>query len=96
MAGRGKFCLGYSNDPTTYAERLNQLTDVASRDGLLVDADGLTVEDFGLSDNLMMMHALDSHGCALVRPRQRPADIWHDLTAFEACVQLAAERLARS
>ena len=44
----------------------------------------------------MMIHALDLHGCALVTPRQQPADIWHDLTAFEACVRMAAERLAAS
>jgi len=94
MAGAGKFCLGYSNDPSLYATRVGDFTAVNSRDGRLVDALGLTVEDFGLSDNLMMIHALDLHGCALVTPRQRPADIWHDLTAFEACVRLATERLA--
>ena len=71
-------------------------TDVVSRDGRLVDALGLTVEDFGLSDNLMMIHALDLHGCALVTPRQAPADIWRDLAAFETCVRMAAERLAPS
>ena len=90
MAGRGKFCLGYSNDPTCYADRVREFTEVTSRDGRLVDARGLTVEDFGLTDNLMMIHALDLHGCALVTPRQAPADIWHDLTAFETCVHIAA------
>jgi nucleoside 2-deoxyribosyltransferase len=94
MAGRGKLCLGYSNDPSSYADRVRKFTGVVSRDGRLVDATGLTVEDFGLGDNLMMIHALDQHGCALVTPWQAPADIWHDLTAFEACVHLAAERLA--
>jgi len=93
MAGRGKLCLGYSNDPAVYADRVRHLTDVTKRHGRLVDADGLTVEDFGLGDNLMMMHALDCYGRALVTPPQRPADIWHDLTAFETCVRLAAERL---
>jgi nucleoside 2-deoxyribosyltransferase len=63
-----------------------------SSDGRLVDSDGLTIEDFGWSDNLMMIHALDLHGSPLVTPRARPADIWHDLTAFEACVRLAADR----
>ena len=92
MAARGKFCLGYSNDPSIYAERVRLLTEVRSQDGRLVDADGLTVEDFGLGDNLMMIHALDLHGCPLVAPREAPADIWHDLTAFEACVRLAAGR----
>jgi nucleoside 2-deoxyribosyltransferase len=94
MAARGKLCLGYSNDPSTYANRVGEFTAVTSRDGLLTDAQGLIVEDFGLSDNLMMIHALDLHGCALVTPRERPADIWHDLTAFESCLRLAAERLA--
>ena len=52
------------------------------------------MEDFGLPDNLMMIHALDLHGAALVTPREMPADIWHDLTSFEACVRLAADRAA--
>jgi nucleoside 2-deoxyribosyltransferase len=94
MAGRGKLCLGYCNDPTAYADRVRKITEVTSRDGRLVDALGLTVEDFGLVDNLMMIHALDLHGCALVIPLQPPADIWHDPTAFETCVRLAAGRLA--
>ena len=96
MAGRGKLCLGYTNDPSSYADRVRQFTEVTSRDGRLVDAQGLTVEDFALTDNLMMIHALDQNGCALVTPRQRPADIWQDLTAFETCVRMAAERLAAS
>ena len=95
MAGRAKLCLGYCNDPRLYADRVRRYGDVVSRDGRLIDAEGLTVEDFGLVDNLMMIHALDIHGCALMIPPHAPADMWHDLTAFEACVRLAAERLGR-
>src|ERR1700761_7153666 len=51
MAARGKLCFGYSNDPAVYAERVRQFTSVTSRDGHLTDADGLSVENFGLSDN---------------------------------------------
>ncbi len=94
MAGRGKLCLGYSNDPSSYADRVGEFIRVISCDGRLVDASGLTVENFGLTDNLMMIHALDLHGCALVTPRQAPADIWHDLTAFESCARMAAGRMA--
>ncbi len=72
---------------------MRKITTVEKQDGRLVDADGLTVEDFGLSDNLMMIHALELHGCALVTPPRAPADLWHDLTAFETCVRMAAERL---
>jgi nucleoside 2-deoxyribosyltransferase len=96
MAARGKLCLGYSNAPSSYVDRVREFTEVTSRDGRLIDARGLTVEDFGLSDNLMMVHALDLHGCALVTPRSMPADIWQDLTAFETCVRMAAEKLAAS
>src|SRR6195952_4171604 len=93
MAGRGKFCLAYSNDPAVYVERVKRFGAVTkSADGHLIDGHGLTVEDFGLPDNLMMIHALDLHGARLVTPRQAPADIWHDLTSFEACVVLAAGR----
>jgi nucleoside 2-deoxyribosyltransferase len=94
MAGRGKLCLGYSNEPSAYEKRVREFTGVTLRDGRLVDAQGLTVEDFGLADNLMMIHALDLHGSALVTPQHAPADIWHDLGAFEACVRIAAERFA--
>jgi nucleoside 2-deoxyribosyltransferase len=94
MAGRGKLCFGYSNAPSSYADRVRGFTEVVAHNGRLVDAAGMTVEDFGLGDNLMMIHALDLHGCALITPRQQPADIWHDLTAFETCVRVAAERLA--
>jgi nucleoside 2-deoxyribosyltransferase len=93
MAARGKFCLGYSNDPAVYADRVRRSTKVTARSGLLIDADGLTVEDFGHNDNLMMIHALDIHGAPLVLPREKPVDIWHDLAAFEVCVALAAARL---
>jgi nucleoside 2-deoxyribosyltransferase len=93
MVGRGKLCLGYTNDPSCYADRVREFTEVTSRDGRLIDARGLAVEDFGLSDNLMMIHALDLHGCALVQPRQNPTDM-QDSSAFETCVRMAAERLA--
>jgi nucleoside 2-deoxyribosyltransferase len=92
VAGHRKLCLGYSNDPSTYAERVRHFTEVTTHHDRLADAEGLTVEDFGLSDNLMMVHALDRRGRALVTPTTRPDDIWRDLTAFEACVRLAAER----
>jgi nucleoside 2-deoxyribosyltransferase len=95
MAGRGKLCLGYSNDIWGYAERVRRHDHaVTARDGRLIDGDGLTVEDFGLADNLMIVHGLDVHGCALIAPRLPPLDPWHDLAAFEACIRLAAERLA--
>jgi len=92
MAARGKFCLGYANDPASYADRVRRFTRVEQCDGRLVDAEGLTVENFGHHDNLMMIRALELHGAALVLPREKPQDVWHDLTAFEVCVGIAARR----
>src|SRR6266436_9010585 len=41
MAGRGKFCLAYSNDPAIYAERVARFGAVVkSADGHLTDSDG--------------------------------------------------------
>lgn len=94
MAGRGKLCLAYCNDPAPYADRVARFTEVTmSADNRLTDTDGLTVEDFGLPDNLMMIHALDLHGSPLVMPQTPPADVWRDLAAFEACVRIAAGKL---
>ncbi|UFS76128.1 nucleoside 2-deoxyribosyltransferase [Tardiphaga sp. 37S4] len=90
MAGHGKLCFGYCNDPTLYIDRVRRMTEVTDRDGHLVDADGLTVENFGLADNLMMIHALDLYGASMIVPREAPDDLWQDLTSFEACLKLAA------
>ena len=85
------------HDPTSYANRVARLGQVVpASDGRLIDAEGLTVEEFGLPDNLMMMHALDLHGSPLVTPREPSADLWHDLTSFEACVRLAAAQRRQS
>jgi nucleoside 2-deoxyribosyltransferase len=93
MAAGGKLCLGYSNDPALYAGRVARFTAVKPCGDRLIDAEELTVENFRLPDNLMMIHALDLYGCSLVVPLTAPADIWHDLTSFEKCVELAATRL---
>jgi nucleoside 2-deoxyribosyltransferase len=94
MAASGKLCLGYSNDPAPYVDRVKRFGTVEPCGDHLIDAEKVTVENFGLADNLMMIHALDLYGCPLIVPRTAPADIWHDLTSFETCLRLAAERLA--
>jgi len=44
MVGRGKLRLGYTNDPSCYADRVREFTEVITRNGRLVDARGLAVE----------------------------------------------------
>jgi nucleoside 2-deoxyribosyltransferase len=95
MAGRGKLCLAYCNDPSVYVDRVARFTEVAANDGRLADNHGLMVEDFGLVDNLMMIHGLELHGYPLVTPAEAPSEVWYDLAAFETCVRMAAARLVR-
>lgn len=90
MAGKGKRCFGYCNVASVYADRVRAANAVTVDDGRLIDAEGLSVEDFGHADNLMIVHALDDHGAPLVTPARTPADIWHDLACFEACLRRAA------
>ena len=90
MAGKGKRCFGYCNVASAYADRVRASGAVTASGGRLVDAQGLTVEDFGHADNLMIIHALDDHGGKLVTPARTPADVWHGLACFEQCLRLAA------
>jgi nucleoside 2-deoxyribosyltransferase len=92
MAAQGKFCAGYSNIPGVYLDRVSG-TYSAGELPQFLDSTGLLIEDFGLADNLMMVHALDLFGHAMITPQQTPIDIWHDLTAFEACVRIVAARM---
>ncbi len=90
MAGHGKLCFGYCNDPSPYVDRVRRMTEITDSNSHLIDKDGLTVENFGLADNLMMIHALDLYGSPLIVPRETPSDLWQDLTSFEACLKIAA------
>jgi nucleoside 2-deoxyribosyltransferase len=84
--GRGRPVFGYSNSATPFAERCQQQA-MAWPDPV----PGLSVEGFGLPDNLMIPGAvLQGGGHPIVLPpdgRDHPFDA---LDVFEACVALAA------
>jgi nucleoside 2-deoxyribosyltransferase len=92
MAGCSKLCLGYSNNPAPYHERVARDHRLSIVEDVLFDSAGLAVENFGLIDNLMIVHGLDLHGCPVVIPNAAPADPWHDLAAFKTCLQLLNAR----
>ena len=87
--GRGRPVFGYSNSATPFTERCRQHV-AALPDPL----PGLSVEGFGLPDNLMIQGAaVQGGGEPVVLPtngRDRPFD---SLEVFEACVALAARHL---
>lgn len=88
--GAGKPIFAYSNCATPFAER--------SRSHLAAQPDampGLTVGGFGLPDNLMIPGAvLAGGGLPMVLPHGGQDLPFDALDAFEACVSLAARRLA--
>jgi nucleoside 2-deoxyribosyltransferase len=94
MAGTGKLCAGYSNVPLNYADKAQ--AEFTSAAKAAVDSNGMMIEDFGLADNLMIVHALDMFGIPLVLPRLPVDDSFRDLAGFEACVRLLADRSTKS
>lgn len=84
--GRGRPVFGYSNTATPFAERSRALL-AAMPDAM----PGLSVEGFGLPDNLMIPGAvLGGGGHPMVLPEDGRCRAFDALDVFERCVALAA------
>lgn len=96
MRALGRPVMGYTNDAADFAARtLRFLGNHAARGGAgrWVDGEGLALEEFGLTDNLMIDGGIRAAGGVLVRRQVPEAARWTDLTGFEACLKaLAATR----
>ncbi|GIX11858.1 nucleoside 2-deoxyribosyltransferase [Elioraea sp.] len=79
--GLGLGLYAYTNDPHDYAARA------------IERPDGLDIEDFGLSDNLMLEGGIAAAGGVFVRASAAPEDPWRDLGVFETCARAASRRL---
>jgi nucleoside 2-deoxyribosyltransferase len=77
MFARGVPVFGYTNVADDYSAR--------------VGADGMSVEAFGLCDNLMCEGAVVASGAGVVRTTVDADARYTDLTGFEECVRAAAE-----
>jgi nucleoside 2-deoxyribosyltransferase len=77
MLARRKPAFGYSADPRSLRDR--------------TPPDGTLIEDFGLSDNLMIACALQAAGTPLITPPGVERDAWW---CFEQCLIAARDRLA--
>ena len=88
MYGHGKPVFGYGGDGLTYLRRV-----LAAGMGKTAvdstDRQGQHIEDFGLSDNLMLVCAVRRYGHDVIEGEGS----WTNLTAFRECVRMAAERL---
>ncbi len=78
MRALGRPVFGWSNDASHYADR--------TRDFLGPDGDGMDIESFGLSDNLMIEGAITASGGAMLVEDVPKPERWVRLSAFERCL----------
>ncbi|WP_297368373.1 nucleoside 2-deoxyribosyltransferase [Acidocella sp.] len=85
--GAGKTVFGYSNAPAPFAQRTRALGAVWPD-----ELPGVTVEEFGLADNLMIPGAIAGSGGLFAAPEDGRARALDDLDLFEALVRRVAAR----
>lgn len=90
--GLGRLVFGYSATTAGFTDRSHAVWGPTRRDtnGMWRDRDGLSVEDFDLFDNLMIVGGLS---VPLVADEVPAAARWTDLSVFERCVVAAARVL---
>lgn len=83
---------GYSNTAMLFLDRTMATLDsptMRDTDGRVRDADGMSLEEFNLIDNLMLDGCVHSSGGALVVRESAAAERYTDLAAFEECLRYA-------
>ncbi|MDR4306483.1 nucleoside 2-deoxyribosyltransferase [Chelatococcus sambhunathii] len=92
--GLGKPTLCYSNDPRPLFDRTVEGVDDLQTlaDGRVFHPDGMSIENFGLADNLMIEEAIADSGSLFLKPEGGEARDLADLALFETCVRALAER----
>lgn len=98
MAGLGKPTYGYSNVSATFLEKVRAFDNHVILDPdrqAWVDSAGMSVENFELRDNLMIVECLEAHGLPLVVRDVSVQEQFRDLQAFERCLQLVRQKVDR-
>lgn len=86
----GKRVFGYSNVPQLFESRTREF---AGGGSTAADEFGMSFEDFGMHDNLMIETGIVRSGGAMITRAAKYSERFTDLYAFEQCVQLAARDL---
>lgn len=91
LTGLGKPCFAYSNESTSLLARLHRdrVTTYDEARDLWVDGFGMTIEDFGNADNLMLDNCLAEQGRPVLRLSIPPEDKFTAIEGFVACLELA-------
>ena len=99
LVGLGKSVFGYTNVVDGLLHRLKRVDPAVTFDpvaNVWRDANRMAIENFDNADNLMIDNALLDHGGhAMVRHPAHVENLFEDLTGFEMCLRLAAEKFVR-
>jgi nucleoside 2-deoxyribosyltransferase len=95
MRALGRPVFGFSTMAVPFTRRSRDFVAaqggaVTGSDGVLRDMEGLLIEQFGLTDNLMLEAAVVGSGGVLIIEDIAPEARWTDLSVFERCVRAAA------
>ena len=85
MRALGRLVLGYTNTPLDYVPRARAVR-ALPRLPYDADAPGVAIEDFDLSENLMIEIAIEASASHLIRHAAPAGQEMTDLTAFRACL----------
>lgn len=99
MCARGCPAFAFSNRAENHFERVSSLYRGEVRldpDGRYRGPDGLSLENFDMTDNLMLDGGIAARNGAIITRKVAPDQLFLDLTAFEECLNLAAERLLKT
>ena len=97
MRALGRPVLAYTNRPEPFFDRTVAFvsnrggSDSASRTR---DPFGMSIENHGFTDNLMLEGAVLSSGATIVRSAVNESDLYTDLRGFTACVEQAQRLFA--
>jgi len=87
MFAMGKLLLGYTSEPAPLMDRVRRSSDVREdEDGRLWGSDGFNIENFGLTDNLMIDEAILKSGGSITRVEEEGPGALAALRAFETCL----------
>lgn len=98
MCARGCPAFAFSNCTDNHFERVSKLCggDVQlGEDGRHRGPDGMSLENFDMTDNLMLDGGIAVRDGVIVTRQVAPDQLFLDLTAFEECLGLAAKKLLK-
>jgi nucleoside 2-deoxyribosyltransferase len=99
MCATGKLVAAYTNVAENHYARTLAYYDgriEIAADGHKRGPDGLSLEDFDMIENLMLHGGVERRGGPVIVHKAPAAALYSDLTGFEACLQLIAERQRRA